>query len=73
MNNEVDNKNEEFEGFEGEESLNTLAENLKKDYKETLKYFEQRMKAEKQSAKKSSKVTIQNVKNTGKSSKSNQK
>ena len=46
---------------------------LKKDYKETLKYFEQRMKAEKQSAKKSSKVTIQNVKNTGKSSKSNQK
>ncbi|WP_086244725.1 DUF262 domain-containing protein [Campylobacter devanensis] len=43
MNNEVGNKNEEFEGFEGEESLNTLAENLKKDYKETLRISKERI------------------------------
>lgn len=46
MNNEVDNKNEEFEGlegFEGEESLNTLAENLKKDYKENLRISKERI------------------------------
>lgn len=30
---------------------------LKKDYKETFEYFEDRMKAEKQSIKKSSKIT----------------
>lgn len=43
MNNEVDNKNEEFEGFEGEESLNTSAENLKKDYKENLRISKERI------------------------------
>ena len=43
MNNEADNKNEKFEGFEGEESLNTLAENLKKDYKENLRISKERI------------------------------
>lgn len=40
MNNEVDNKNEEFEG---EESLNTSTENLKKDYKENLRISKERI------------------------------
>lgn len=45
---------------------------LKKDYRETLKYFEQRIKAEKQSANKTfKKNTVQSVKSADKSAKNN--
>ena len=44
---------------------------LKKDYRETLKYFEQRIKAEKQSANKTFKKTAQRVKSADKSAKNN--
>ena len=44
---------------------------LKRDYRETLKYFEQRMKAEKQSANKTFKKTAQSAKSADKSAKNN--